>query len=286
MTIDQLLIWSRRELASSDSASIDANTLLCFVTGKNTAFLYAHGEEFIRQFEAATFENLVNLRKKGHPIAYLTGSREFWSLDLTVNEDVLIPRHDTELIVETLLSVSESLGGTHLSRVLDLGTGSGAIALAAASELPNWEIVGVDISQAALRVAEVNQRKLALANVQFVQGCWYQPLKGTCYEQSKFDIIISNPPYIRKDDIHLDRGDVRFEPIMALVSDEEGYADLKKIIYGSAEFLSPNGWIILEHGFDQAKEVRRILLDSGFDSIQTHRDLGGNERVTKGRTSV
>ncbi|NKB62092.1 MAG: peptide chain release factor N(5)-glutamine methyltransferase [Gammaproteobacteria bacterium] len=286
MTIDQLLSWSRVKLGNSDSPLVDATALLCSVSGKSKAFLYSHGEEILSDAIILEFKSLVDQRERGKPIAYLTGSREFWSLDLTINPNVLIPRHDTELVVETVLAVSQDFDETILPRLLDLGSGSGAIALAVAVELLQYEVVGIDLSLDAVELAELNRARLGINNVRFLQGHWFDPLGSSGDGKNRFHIIVSNPPYIPKGDVHLDQGDVRFEPTMALVADENGFGDLKKIIKDSSDFLVPGGWIILEHGFKQGEKVRRILLEKGFQRVETHLDLGGNDRVTKGKWTV
>ena len=283
MTIDELLAWATLQLPGSDTPQLDARVLLGFVLGKTSAALYARSDDVVADDYRSRFEALVLSRKNGVPVAYLTGAREFWSLELMVNRSVLIPRPDTELAVERVLSHACSI---EQGRVLDLGTGSGAIALAIASELPTFEIIATDVSAPALALAAVNQTAFGLKNVSFVEGNWYNPLRSMTASEGqpgRFDIIVSNPPYIDPQDPHLNLGDVRFEPSGALVAQKKGYADLKVIIEGANDFLFAGGWLILEHGYDQGDSVRALLEHAGFDNIQTHTDLSANDRVSEGQ---
>ncbi|CAN0602831.1 unnamed protein product, partial [Ectocarpus sp. 12 AP-2014] len=213
-------------------------------------------------------------RQQGEPVAYLLGKREFWSLPLTVTPATLIPRPETELLIECALELS--LPGD--ARVVDLGTGSGAIALALAHERPHWQVTGVDVSAEALEVARANAESLGLARVDWRLGNWLEPL-GT----ERFSLIVSNPPYVTPDDPHLEMGDLPFEPRSALVAGEDGFADLRLITEAAPDHLVPEGWLMLEHGFEQGEGVRDLLTRAGFEAVRSHRDLSGQERISVGR---
>jgi release factor glutamine methyltransferase len=264
-------------LASQASAGpiarLEAEILMAHALGTTRSFLYAHSDMEIPAQRLTDFRHLVQRRSRGEPIAYLTGHREFWSLPLAVNEQVLIPRPETELLVEIALEHS----GEGLCRIADLGTGCGAIALALASERKNAEVQATDISQAALELATVNARTLGIGNVRFHQGSWCEPLKG------RFDLLVSNPPYIAAGDPHLEQGDCRFEPSLALSPGDDGLSAFRDISEQAGDKLRPGGRLLFEHGLDQAGEVRAILAAAGFMDITTRHDLEGRERVTLGR---
>ena len=213
-------------------------------------------------------------RQRGMPVAYLTGRREFWSLPLKVNEHTLIPRPETETLVQWALELSLPAAAA----VLDLGTGSGAIALALASERPQWGVTAVDRSVEALQVARDNSRQLGLSEVCWLRSDWYTGLAG-----ARFDLLVSNPPYVEPADPHLEAGDLRFEPSSALVAGAGGLADLASIVDGAADHLHPGGWLLLEHGFGQGPAVRRLLVEAGFSEVATRQDIGGQDRVSGGR---
>jgi release factor glutamine methyltransferase len=221
------------------------------------------------------FKQLLEQRRRGIPIAYLTGTREFWSLDIAVNQDVLIPRHETELLVERLL---DHAGAVRAPRILELGTGSGAVAIALGSELRDARITATDNFNSSLTVARQNLDASGLKNIEIIKSDWFGSLDG-----EPFDLICSNPPYISEEDKHLQQGDVRFEPRHALVAAECGFESIRTIVTNAEKFLSPGGWIVIEHGFEQGGTVRQMLLESGYGSVTTYRDLGGNERVTEGK---
>jgi release factor glutamine methyltransferase len=222
---------------------------------------------------ARQFGRLLTRRRNGLPVAYLTGEREFWSLRLTVTSDTLIPRPETETLVAWAVELALPDEGT----VLDLGTGSGAIALAVASERPAWRVTGVDVSAPALQVARANARETGLERVSFLQSDWYEVVAGR-----RFNLLLGNPPYIEENDPHLQCGDVRFEPRSALVSPRSGLADLARLAAGAPAHLFDGGWLLLEHGFEQGGAVRGMLADAGFREVNTRRDLDGRERVTGG----
>lgn len=261
---------------TSDSARMDAEILLAHVLIKNRSFLYAYPEIELTQAQWQTFQRLVAQRLEGMPIAYLTGSREFWSLPLKVCEDTLIPRPETELLVELTLQL---LADKDDADILDLGTGSGAIALACASERPKWKISACDCCQGALRTAEENAARLTLTNVYFYLSDWFEQLAS----HIQFDAIVTNPPYIAANDPHLKEGDVRFEPQQALVSGDDGLNDLRHIIEHSIARLKPGGLLLLEHGFDQKSAVTSMLNQYGYIEIQCWQDWQGHDRVTGGR---
>lgn len=239
------------------------------------AWLYAWPEHVPTPAQAEAFERLVHARESGTPVAYLLGRRAFWSLDLAVTPAVLIPRPETELLVELAL---DRLPQDVACAVADLGTGSGAIALAVAHERPLARVCATDLSADALAVARANARSLGLDNVEFAQGVWCEPLGGT-----RFDLIVSNPPYIATDDPHLGRGDLRHEPLSALASGVDGLDAIRAIIATTPAHLSPGGWLLIEHGWEQAPQVRELLERQGWRGAASMRDLAGHERVTLAR---
>lgn len=256
---------------------VDAEFLMAFVLNKPRAWLYTFSDSTPSAEQAAAFASAVQRRMAGEPIAYITGMRGFWSFDLQVSLDTLIPRPETELLVEQALACVHP---AHAARLLDLGTGSGAIALAIACERPLAEITAVDASQAALAIARENARRLKLTNVQFLLGDWFAPVGDTCFE-----FIVSNPPYIESADPHLQQGDVRYEPLTALASGSDGLQDLRSIIAQAPRHLQPGGRLLVEHGYSQGQAVRELFLQAGFSAITTERDLENRERVTMGRIS-
>lgn len=261
-------------LAASDSPKRDAEILLGHVTGRARTYIMAFGETELSDQALLQLEALLSRREKGEPIAYLVGEREFWSLPLSVSPATLIPRPDTECLVEQALLRL----GAGSSRVLDLGTGTGAIALAIASERPDCQIIGVDLQPAAVSLAQYNGQKLSIANASFLQGSWFAPVAG-----QRFALIASNPPYIDAADPHLEQGDVRFEPATALIADNNGLADIDYIVAHAPAHLDPQGWLLLEHGWQQGEAVRDILQAAGFTQVETVKDYGDNDRVTLGQ---
>lgn len=255
----------------------DARLLLAFALGRPASWLYAHGGDPIEGEALQRFNALLEARSAGQPVAYLTGRRGFWTLDLEVNADTLIPRPETELLVELALA---RLPASGFCRVADLGTGSGAIALAIAKERPRAEVVATDASSGALAVAQRNASAHAIANVRFRQGSWFEPLAG-----ERFDVIVSNPPYIADGDAHLAQGDLRFEPAAALSSGSDGLDDIRELVGGAGDFLKVGGWLLLEHGVDQGAAIRQLFAAAGFVEVATERDLESRDRVTLGRGS-
>lgn len=283
----QALRMAQHALFGSDTAQIDAELLLGAALGATRAGLYAWPERLLSPSEHARFEALLERRILGEPVAYILGEREFWSLCLRVTPAVLIPRPETELLVETALSLASALEseGAGLARehpgaalrIADLGTGSGAIALALAVERPHWQIVATDRSAEALRIASDNAVRLGIRNVSFRQGSWCDALP-----EGLFDILLSNPPYIDPQDVHLTQGDLRFEPVTALAAPDLGLADLRAICQQAPRHLAPEGWLVLEHGFEQGPAVAQHLSDAGFIGVRTLADLSGLPRVTMG----
>ncbi|WWP01248.1 MAG: peptide chain release factor N(5)-glutamine methyltransferase [Candidatus Dasytiphilus stammeri] len=276
MTIKSWLHMARLILTNSDSPQRDAEILLEFVTGKNLTWLKAFDDTELNNLHLVKLNDFLNRRTNGEPIAYLINKCEFWSLPLMISPVSLIPRPETEVMVtQALLHLPDVA-----SKILDLGTGSGAIALAIAKERPDCFILGVDLSQATLLLAQYNAHNLDFNNVLFICSDWFSALAA----QHFFDMIVSNPPYIDALDNHLQQGDLRFEPKIALISEEKGLADLHKIIYNSFNYLKDTGgWLLLEHGWQQGYEVRNFMKDNNFNDIFTYHDYGNHERVTLGK---
>ena len=258
----------------SDSARRDAEVLLGHCLGRTRTWLYAFPEFEVDVDSACAYRHLLERRRRSEPVAYLTGTREFWSLPLQVNCHTLIPRPETE----TLVAWALELPVPDTAAVLDLGAGSGAIALAVASERRLWRIQGVDVSESALEVARANSRLTRLTRVRFRYSNWFGSLAGEC-----FHLLLANPPYLDITDPHLSRGDVRFEPRQALVAGKGGLEDIERLIAAAPGHLCPGGWLLLEHGWQQGSAVRDCLLAAGFNAVSTRRDLAGRERVSGGR---
>lgn len=257
--------------AAIDTASLDANLLLSHVTSLSKVMLIAHDEDELSKEQEDKFFSLINKRKTGYPIAYILGYKEFFGLRLKVTEDTLIPRPDTETLVEKALAFNPQ------GKVLDLGTGTGAIILALKSELKSSiDAYAVDLSKKALEVASFNSQKLNLP-VTFIQSNWFSKLGDL-----KFSMIVSNPPYIQKDDIHLTQTSLPFEPIQALTSDDDGLLDIKLICKEAKDHLENGAPLLIEHGFNQGEKVRAIFTEQGYKNVATIKDLGGNDRVTFG----
>ena len=262
----------RQALAQAGLAPIDAQVLLAHVLGVGRAWLVAHATDPLAPRDVERFVTLARRRRDGEPVAYLTGTREFFGLALVVDRSVLIPRPETETLVECAL---RALPPDRALRVLDLGTGSGAIALAIAHERPHVEVIGVDASDAALAVAFRNAQRMKLANVRWLQSDWYEGLDGS----GPFDLIASNPPYVSDSDPHLGEGDVRFEPAGALRAGPDGLAALRIVVAGAPARLADDGTLVVEHGFDQADAVRALVAAAGFADARTFRDLAGIPRA-------
>ncbi|WP_288439633.1 peptide chain release factor N(5)-glutamine methyltransferase [uncultured Pseudomonas sp.] len=262
------------QLPESPSERLDAELLLAAAIGKSRSFLHTWPERIVSSEDAQTYAGYLQRRRAGEPVAYILGQQGFWKLDLEVAPHTLIPRPDTELLVETALELQPASP----AKVLDLGTGTGAIALALASDRPAWQVTAVDRIDEAVALAERNRQRLGLGNVQILKSHWFSHLAG-----QRFDLILSNPPYIRAKDPHLAEGDVRFEPSSALVAGNDGLDDLRAIAAQAPEHLLPGGWLLLEHGYDQAGDVRALLEANGFTEVTSRKDLGGHERISLGR---
>lgn len=267
----QHLLTSQLHLEPSE-ARLEAQLLLQTATKVDRAWLISHENDALATNIHADFQALLERRLQGEPIAHILGHREFYGLDLAVTPDTLIPRPDTETLVEAALAkIPENVNRS----ILDLGTGTGAIALAIAKNRPLANVVAVDASEAALEIAQSNANSLSIVNVEFVSGSWFDELAD-----ERFDVIVSNPPYIAQDDVHLSQGDLRFEPISALASGADGLDDIRHIVANCLIYLKPQGWLMLEHGFDQAEAVTDLMAETGLVGIATIKDLGGNDRVT------
>ncbi len=273
MAVAKLVTFGQQLLLPySDSAKLDTEILICFVLNKPRSFLLTWPEHKLTERQTEQFSALIQRRVQGEPIAYIVQMREFWSLSLQVSPATLIPRPDTEILVEQVLSHHQ---GAELS-CLDLGTGTGAIALALASERPKWQIEAVDYSHDAVALAKRNALNLNLAQVNIYQSDWFSNVA----KDKRFDVIVSNPPYIDENDHHLNEGDVKFEPKTALVASDNGLADIKIIARHALSFLNSGGFLYIEHGFEQSHAVQTILADLAYSDIQTVKDYNHNERVT------
>jgi release factor glutamine methyltransferase len=271
-TIESLL--NHAELPDSPTPRLDAELLLAHALGKSRSYLRTWPEREVEAESAARFAADLARRRAGEPVAYILGHQGFWSLELEVAPHTLIPRPDTELLVETALALLPAASAS----VLDLGTGSGAIALALAAERPAWRLTGVDRVPEAVALAERNRQRLKLDNVTFGASHWFSALAGRRYR-----LIVGNPPYIAADDRHLGEGDLRFEPSSALVAGADGLDDIRRIIEQAPAYLEAGGWLLLEHGFEQAAAVRELLAARGFAAVESRRDLGGHERISLGQ---
>ncbi|MET0356997.1 MAG: peptide chain release factor N(5)-glutamine methyltransferase [Cellvibrio sp.] len=279
LTITGCLKQSSQLIDISDSPRLDIEILLTHILQKDRTYLFTWPEKELTEEQTKTFNDFFARRLTGEPIAHIIGQREFWSLPLMVNNSTLIPRPDTELLVEAALGLFAEDEENQSRRLLDLGTGTGAIVLALAHEKQCWQCVGVDKELAAVELAEKNRAQLKLNNVKLLQSDWFSALAN----EATFDIIVSNPPYIDPTDEHLREGDVRFEPLSALIADKKGLADLEYIISHAPQYLTNKGWLLVEHGHDQGEAVRNVFAANRFDDVNTFRDFGGNERVTIGK---
>jgi release factor glutamine methyltransferase len=270
-----LELGTARLARHSDSAGLDAELLLAHVLNVPRARFRSHPDDVTAESARAVYLELVERRARGEPLAYIVGYRDFWTLKLAVSPAVLVPRPETELLVERALALrTESTG-----KVVDLGTGSGAIALAIASERPRWQVTATDVSAQALAVARGNAMSHGLTRVEFLQGSWFEPLPGR-----RFDVVVSNPPYIGADEPELASPALRFEPRGALTPESsDALASLHTLIQSAPPHLEPGGWLLLEHGSTQAPHVAHALVERGFRHVRSHRDLAGHERMTEGQ---
>ena len=275
-TIAQALAWAKEALtvAGSESPSTDARLLLAHCLGKNQTYLYTWSDKTLSEGVYAQFSALIDARVRGEPVAYLLGYRDFWTLRLAVNSSTLIPRPETELLVENALARLS----TDASTLCDLGTGTGAVALALASERPDITVTGVDKVADAVQLAKQNAKLNQLSNVQFLQSDWFAALGTT-----KFDMIVSNPPYVEENSPYLHTGDVRFEPRSALTSGLDGLEDIRRIIHRATAHLQADGWLLLEHGYPQGSAIRSLFKAAGYCEVETIQDLAGLDRITLGK---
>ncbi len=277
MNLKEAVEYANPKLSSiSDSAKLDAQLLLCYICNIRQTTIIAHPEQVLSEHQQQQFESALMRRMNGEPLAYITGSKEFWSLDFKVNKHVLIPRPETELLVEIALKQISTIASP---RVLDLGTGSGAIAISIAKERDDCLVMASDISSQALEVANRNAAQHKV-DISFVQSNWYKDLASEI-----FDAIICNPPYIAKDDSYIEENVSKHEPSHALISEENGLYDLETVIANASRHLCSEGRLLVEHGFQQAEQVQRLFSQYGFNTIQTHKDLARLDRVTTGQSS-
>lgn len=275
MQIVDAVKHAQQQLVESDSARLDAEVLLCSVLKCERTHLYTYPEQNLSRIEIKSFDELVAFRAEGHPIAHLIQKKEFWSLDLKVTTDTLIPRPETERLVEAALNCTPKESPCS---ILELGTGTGAISIAIASDRQLANITATDIKESALQLAQLNAESHQLNNITFKKANWFD-IKNI----NTYDLIISNPPYISIDNPHLRQGDVRFEPESALVSGKEGLDDLYIIITGAIKYLNTNGWLLLEHGYQQGKAIRQLLNENNFSTISTLKDYSNLDRVSIGQ---
>ncbi|MBN1379834.1 MAG: peptide chain release factor N(5)-glutamine methyltransferase [Gammaproteobacteria bacterium] len=262
------------QLENSPSTSLDAEVLLCHVLQESRSYLFTWPERLLDHQQYTSYRSLLNRRAAGAPIAYIVGEREFWSLPFKVNQHTLIPRPETELLVESALQLGSYLSSQQAINVIDLGTGSGCIALSVAREKPDWQIQATDCSAEALQVARYNADRLGIGNVEFIQSNWFDALDTA----TQFDLVLANPPYIAEDAPHLYQGDVRFEPQSALVAGKDGLNAIRILVNESLLRLKKNGWIIFELGYDQADRVIDLVYNAGYNYILFKKDLAGIKR--------
>ncbi|RUO68875.1 peptide chain release factor N(5)-glutamine methyltransferase [Idiomarina ramblicola] len=273
MTLQQAITWGRQQLSQSEDVNADVSALICHVLDKDKAYLLTWPERQLTEEQQKLYQDCIVARKQGRPVAHIIGCREFWSLMLEVNDSTLIPRPDTETLVEVALGLELPAN----AKVLDLGTGTGAIALALKSERPGWQIMACDNNEQAVDLARRNSQNLGL-DVEILCSSWFQSVP----KSSKFDLILSNPPYIDAADPHLVTGDVRFEPHSALIAENKGLADIETIIKEAKDYLADQGWLLLEQGWQQADSVVELLFKSGYKKVNRWQDYARVERVTGG----
>jgi release factor glutamine methyltransferase len=279
MNIQQALQQASQSLTdSSPTALLDAQVLLTYVLNCNTAHLAAWPEKQLSEEQNSRFLQFIQQRQRGNPVAHLTGTREFWSLDFLVNNSTLIPRPESETLVEFILT---NFSDKKDIKLLDMGTGTGAIAITIAKEKPEWRTLASDVSEQALQLAIKNSERHQTSNISFIQSNWFNNI--SCND---FDIIVSNPPYIAADDPHLQQGDVRFEPEKALVSGSTGMDDIEHLCSHSNNYLTNNGCLIIEHGYNQKQQVAECFTKNGFIQIEQKQDLSGHIRMTTGKRQV
>jgi release factor glutamine methyltransferase len=280
-TIQTLLADARKRLEENcDSPQLDAELLLAHVIGKDRSYFYTWPDHTPQRRLALHFEDLLQRRLRGEPVAHILGEREFWSLRLMVTADTLIPRPETELLVELALALAEEHQPP--ASILDLGTGSGALALALALELPDTQITATDLSEAALEIARKNAQRHGLMNIRFAQGDWYAALQ----QDERYDLIVSNPPYIPEKDPHLETAELRHEPLQALASGPKGLDAINRILDDLHQHLRSGGWLLIEHGYDQGPQVQELFRRIGLLDVRCQQDLEGRDRITLGRKGL
>jgi release factor glutamine methyltransferase len=279
MTITSALNWASTQFSPVDTAQLDAEILLAYALQKNRSHLYAWPAKILEPEEEKHFTTLVSRKLQGEPVAYITGTKEFWSLNFTVTPDTLIPRPETELLVE--LTLEKFKTNLEPLTIADLGTGCGAIAISIAHEKPQWQLHATDNSTQALQVAKNNAERLAVKNIFFHDGDWCDALPST-----KFDAIISNPPYIAKGDSDMNQDVIESEPHSALIAEDAGLAAIRQIAQQAVKYLKSGGYLLIEHGHRQAEAVTQIFQDAGFGDINVYKDLADKDRVTVGRFSA
>ncbi len=278
MIIAELLKWAVKkvDVACEPSPHLSVEILLAYTLNQSRSFLHTHPQQIVSDSQEQQFKSYLARFLQGEPIAYVTGKREFWSLELKVTPDTLIPRQETELLVEFALKL---LVNSPECLIADLGTGSGAVALAIAHERPAFQIIATDKSPAALSIAKHNAKNLNIQNIIFKEGSWCEALVG----QDKFDLIISNPPYLDEEELHQAARGLLYEPYLALVANEKGLSEICRIVYEAWNYLKKGGYLCIEHGQTQGEKVRSIFLEVGYNDIKTEYDLAGLERITWGR---
>lgn len=274
LPIKQAVKFGANDLPDSDTAELDSQLILLHVLNANRNILFTHPDQLLTQDQQKQFVELIGRRKKGEPVAYIIGEQGFWDLTLKTAPHTLIPRPDTESIIDWILEK-----GLQPKRILDLGTGTGALALALAKEFPDSKVIGLDLVPEAVELAKQNQVLNNINNAEFLQSSWFENIS----HENQFDLIVSNPPYIDKEDNHLAEGDVRFEPSSALVADESGYSDLFHIAQYALAYLEQNGLLVMEHGWQQAEKMQQKLNRLGYINVGSGLDLGNRERFTFGR---
>lgn len=274
--IDQALVYATQALSTAEAENprVDARALLKHLLTCDDRFLFTYPEHLLTELEWRDYQASIERRRTGEPVAYITGQRAFWDFTLKCSKATLIPRPETELLVETGLDLVLE----HTANVIDLGTGTGAIALALAKERPQWRVIGLDKIAGAVEIAEQNKAMLGLANVEFMQSDWFSAVTAT-----EFNLIVSNPPYVEPDSPYLQQGDLRFEPSSALSAAQDGYADIFHIIEQAPDYLANKGWLMIEHGFMQAPLIQTQFELKGFTDVKTLTDLQQLPRVTIGR---
>ena len=273
--VSKVITSSVAQLTESDTARLDVELLLAEALGKNRTWLFTWPEHELDTKQLKEFNRLLSLRIQGRPIAHILGRREFWGLDLECNEHTLIPRPETELLVETALDLDLPSG----ARVLDLGTGTGAIALALASERPDWKITALDIVPEAIELAKRNAANLKVSSIHWCLSSWFEAVD----KYQKFDLIVSNPPYVEENSPWLDIGDLRFEPRSALTAGVEGMLDLEFLVKGAVEYLAKGGFLLLEHSNTQAQSLEKLFISNGYNSVRRFQDLAKHDRVSIGQ---